>query len=428
MTLWQAPSRPLVSGLAGVHAGVGQVAGVSLVALADGEVATALVELGRLGARVRELELRVAAEADRRRLGEVTGAASTAVWWAVSTGQTRAGARRAMTMARALDSDRHAPVRHALARGEVLTDQAQVLVEAIEALPRTVEVAVVDRAQSRLLGLAADHDAGALRVLGRRILDVVAPEVAEAEEARQLAAEEAHAEATTRFTMADDGHGRCHGRFTVPTAVGQMLRKQLLALAAPRHRSATHPTGHPTAPDQAQPAPAEPVPTGLRLGHAFAEWVETYPAQHLPTSGGVSATVVVTMTLETLHGALGAATLDTGARLSAGQARRLACEAGLVPAVLGGESRVLDLGRTRRLHDKPQRLAMALRDGGCTAEGCDMPPGLCHAHHDIAWSHGGPTSLDNGRLLCHRHHRLAHDQRYTTTHTPAGTITFHRRE
>ncbi|MBA3780726.1 MAG: HNH endonuclease, partial [Nocardioides sp.] len=71
---------------------------------------------------------------------------------------------------------------------------------------------------------------------------------------------------------------------------------------------------------------------------------------------------------------------------------------------------------------------MALRDRGCTADGCDMPPGLCHAHHDVPWSHGGPTSLDNGRLLCHRHHRLAHDQRYTTTHTPTGKTTFHRRE
>ncbi len=320
-----------------------------------------------------------------------------------------------MVLAHALETDRHAPVRKALAAGDVLADQAQVLVDAIEALPDTADPVVVDRAQTRLLALAADHDAAALRVLGRRILDVVAPEVADAEEARQLEAEEAHADATTRFTMTDDGQGRCHGRFTLPSAVGQMLRKQLLALAAPKHRAN-------------RPAEPIPVPTALRLGHAFGEWVETYPAQHLPTSGGVSATVVVTMTLETLLGGLTAATLDTGGRLSAGEARRLACEAGIVPAVLDGESRVLDLGRTRRLHDRPQRLAMALRDGGCTADGCDMPPGLCHAHHDVPWSHGGPTTLDNGRLLCYRHHRLAHDQRYTTTHTPTGKITFHRRE
>ncbi len=324
-----------------------------------------------------------------------------------------------MVLAHALDTDRHAPGRAALAAGDVLADQAQVLVDAIEALPGTVDPVVVDRAQTRLLALAADHDAAALRVLGRRILDVVAPEVADAEEARQLEAEEAHADATTRFTMTDDGQGRCHGRFTLPSAVGQMLRKQLLALAAPKHRVA-HGFGSYDA--------THPVPTALRLGLALAEWVETYPDRHLPTSGGVSATVVVTMTLETLQGGLSAATLDTGGRVSAGEARRLACEAGIVPAVLDGESRVLDLGRTRRLHDKSQRLAMALRDGGCTADGCDMPPGLCHAHHDVPWSRGGPTTLDNGRLLCHRHHRLAHDQRYTTSHTQTGKVAFHRRE
>ncbi len=251
MTLWQTPTRPGLSGLAGVHAALDELAAVPLSTLGDVEVAAALGELGRLGARVRELELRVLAEADRRRLGDATGAASTAVWWAVTTRQTRAGARRAMVLAHALDTDRHAPVRHALAAGDVRADQAQVLVDAVDALPDTVDSAIVDRAQTRLLGLAVDHDAAGLRVLGRRILDVVAPEVADAEEARQLEVEEAHADATTRFTMTDDGQGRCHGRFTLPSAVGQMLRKQLLALAAPKHRAAAAPSAY----DATQPAP-----------------------------------------------------------------------------------------------------------------------------------------------------------------------------
>ncbi len=79
MTLWQTPTRPGLSGLAGVHAALDELAAVPLSTLGDVEVAAALGELGRLGARVRELELRVLAEADRRRLGDATGAASTAV-------------------------------------------------------------------------------------------------------------------------------------------------------------------------------------------------------------------------------------------------------------------------------------------------------------------------------------------------------------
>ncbi|MGG7380223.1 HNH endonuclease signature motif containing protein, partial [Escherichia coli] len=64
---------------------------------------------------------------------------------------------------------------------------------------------------------------------------------------------------------------------------------------------------------------------------------------------------------------------------------------------------------------KAQRIALALRDGGCTAEGCDRPAGWCHAHHDIPFSQGGPTNLEHGRLLCARHHTLIHHRDYQAT-------------
>lgn len=157
------------------------------------------------------------------------------------------------------------------------------------------------------------------------------------------------------------------------------------------------------------------------------EYVETRPADSLPDSGGVPATVVVTMTLETLMGGLKAASLDTGGRISAGEARRLACRAGIIPAVLGGASVVLDLGRKRRLHTEPQRIALALRDGGCTAHGCDKPPGLCHAHHDQPWSTGGATNVATGRLLCPRHHRIIHDPSFQHALDKHGKVRFTRR-
>ena len=70
---------------------------------------------------------------------------------------------------------------------------------------------------------------------------------------------------------------------------------------------------------------------------------------------------------------------------------------------------------------------MGVRDGGCTAEGCETPPGLCHAHHNTPWSHGGSTSVDDGRLLCPHHHRRIHDPHYETRHLPGGKVSFHRR-
>ena len=206
--------------------------------------------------------------------------------------------------------------------------------------------------------------------------------------------------------MVEDGHGRCHGRFTIPALHGQMLRKHLLAHT---------------------PKTAHEQQTKHRLGEAFCEYVETRPAASVGKAGGVCATVVVTITLESLMGGLAAASLDTGGRLSPGEARRLACRAGIIPAVLGGTSQVLDLGRKRRFHTEPQRIALAHRDRGCTADGCDAPPGLCHAHHDQPWSRGGPTDTHTGRLLCPRHHTLAHDPRYSTNPVAHGKLKFIRR-
>ncbi len=137
---------------------------------------------------------------------------------------------------------------------------------------------------------------------------------------------------------------------------------------------------------------------------------------------------MVTLTHDALVGGLGSARLDTGQTISAAQARRLACDAGLIPAVLGRDGTVLDLGRRTRLFTAKQRLALGLTHRGCTATGCDYPPGLCHAHHDQPWSRGGPTDLANGRLLCPKHHRLAHDPAYDITHHPGGRVAFTRRE
>ena len=216
--------------------------------------------------------------------------------------------------------------------------------------------------------------------------------------------------------MSEDGHGRVHGTFTLDAVHGAMLKKALLAYAAPRHQAAT------------AGVLGERRPGPERMGRAFAEYVARYPADQLPHAGGLNATVVVTMDLDTLTGGLKAASLDTGQKITAATARRLACEAGIIPAVLGTDSVALDLGRKTRFHTEPMRIAIALRDKTCTAQGCDWPPGLCHAHHDdLPWSHGAGTSAKDGRLLCPRHHARAHDPAFTTTKLPGGKVAFTRR-
>jgi hypothetical protein len=173
------------------------------------------------------------------------------------------------------------------------------------------------------------------------------------------------------------------------------------------------------------------LPTPVRHGIAFTQLLESVQAKDLPRTGGCGATIVVSMTLDQLLAKLDAAevcTLDTGGRVSATEARRLACSAGIIPMVLGGRGQVLDVGRKRRLHTDAMRVALGVRDRGCTAVDCEVPPGLCHAHHDNPWSQGGHTNVKTGRLICPHHHRRIHDPRYQTKHLPDGKISFHRRE
>ena len=99
---------------------------------------------------------------------------------------------------------------------------------------------------------------------------------------------------------------------------------------------------------------------------------------------------------------------DTGTTISAGQSRRLACNAALIPAVLDGDSAILDLGTSRRLFNRHQRLALAVRDRGCIWPGCDQPLAWTEAHHISPWRPGGPTDLTNGCLICPFHHHLIH--------------------
>lgn len=384
-----------------------------LSTLSDDEVARLLDTVTRLRARVDAVVCRVAVEADRRRLGDRDGHRSTTTWWAHRSRLTRGEAGRLLGLGKQLDVPLHEPVAIALAEGRLRTDQAGVIVQAVDDLPSGLEdPAVPAKVRDLLLGEAAHHDARALRILGKRALDVIDPVAGERHEQRLLEAEQARAAATARFTMVDDGHGRCHGRFSMPSYHGQLLRSHLVALADPRRR-------------RSEEAPRAITPESV--GQALMEYVERYPAGRLPTHGGATSSLTVTIDLDTLASGLGVGSLSSGGRISAGEARRLACHAALVPMVLGGASRPLDVGRSRRLFTPAQRRALDVRDGGCTAEGCGLPAQACHAHHDEPWSAGGPTDLAKGRLLCPRHHRLAHDRRYEMRERPDRMVTFHRR-
>jgi len=134
----------------------------------------------------------------------------------------------------------------------------------------------------------------------------------------------------------------------------------------------------------------------------------------LPRNGGNRPQVMVSIDYQTLLGQVA----ELGHRrseaaynglINARHIRRLACDADLIPVVLGSAGQVLDAGRAERLFTEEQRKILYARDRGCTAPGCTIPADGCEAHHVQWWSRGGPTSIDNGALACPFHHHLAHE-------------------
>src|SRR3954452_22604738 len=159
-----------------------------------------------------------------------------------------------------------------------------------------------------------------------------------------------------------------------------------------------------------------------RQHDALADLADSYLVHHhTPSFDGAPRTVIITMDLETLEGRLREQwlTLPSGAQISAETARRLACDAGIVPIVLGSSGEILDIGKLDHEFTVSQRRAAWYRDGGkCAFPDCRNRPG--QLHHIIWRSRLGPTSLDNAAWLCHFHHRLTHEGGWALERTPDG--------
>lgn len=388
--------------------------------LAGADPDQTLVELDRAVRRLEAVKLSVVAAADAARVAARTGLADTSSWLAR---RTHAGAARAASdvrLAAALNAPEapSRPTAEALNNGVLSPEHARVIVQATEKLPTGLAPEQVTAVERDLVTKAQTLAPDQLRRAARRALAAVEPDqrVVDAHEDGLLAAEETDAYNRARLSLHDNADGTVTGHFTVPTAQGHLLRKILHTMTAPRRAR----LGATTA--QAGPVEARTDWDRAR-GEAFCELID-----HLPTDrlhGKVAATVIITINDKTLRDALKAAHLDTGTDISAGEARRLACGAGLLPAVLGGASLPLDLGRTSRLFTEAQRTALATTHDTCTADGCQRPFSWCELHHRQPWSHGGSTNLADAIPLCGFHHRRIHDHTYQHHSGPNG-ITFHR--
>ncbi len=422
--------HPIVAAASDIRSVLKGVAGANPTFMSTAEKAAALRELVAAEAQLVELRLRVLADAGD--LAESTGAKDAAGWLAHQTRTRFADARADLALAGVLDRER--PVLAAgMREGAVTLAQAHVIRRALDALPAAVDADTVERAEAHLVGCAAEFGPKELGRIGRRVLDVVAPEVAEAAEAARLADLETAAAERTRMTMRRQGDGTTRISALVPDAVATRLATYLEAFANPRAQRSDAPKGK--AEQTADPFTRLPYPR--RTGEAFTRFLETTDPSRLPVHGGDATTVIVTIPLDSLRAKLATADLIgaglvpgddlTGDRITANQARRLACTAKILPAVLDGTGLPVDLGRAKRLFTPAQRKALLIRDRTCRAEGCDTPGTWCDAHHRDPWHTGGPTDLANAILLCPHHHHRVHDIAYTTERLASGDLRFHRR-
>lgn len=452
--------------------------------------AGAVGEADRVIARMQAVRLALLAEADRCEVASQTGLSGTSAWLAAATRTDGAAASRDVRLASALDNGLPA-TREALTAGDVSTEHARVIATTAAQLPDGLRRDQRAAIELSLVAAAKQVDPAALRKHARRALAAAEATQAEvdAHEDRLLRSEEDNAFRKTRLTWHHHDNGTTTGHFTLPTLAAGILIQTVQQLASPRRfaqqaarqAKAQQPVrlgngggGH----GESQGASAGPVASrsavrgsavhgaaasasavrgsavreaatsgsavreatweafraaegdwAHRYGKAFLELVEHLPTDKL--SGKVAATVVVTIDRDVLLHEVGVAHLDTGHDISASEARRLACNAGILPAVLDGGSVPLDLGRQNRFFSEPQRVALATTYDTCAAGGCDRPYSWSELHHEDPWGSGGVSDLHLAVPLCGDHHRRIHDPRYThriqTSALGKKSVTYSRR-
>jgi hypothetical protein len=299
----------------------------------------------------------------------------------------------------------------AVAAGAISDQHLQVIRQTVEQLPPAVDDAVRARVESELVDHATRFDPVQLGKLAHRIRAHLDPDGTLLDEQQAIARRE------LSFTPDLDGTVKIRGRLDAEAAA--IVQAALNPLAAPLPADARG------VKDQRTPARrrADALVQAARL---------LLDAGVLPSQGGQRPHLTVTITLDNLRtntdstsadgtnpadadadGGTGGGTadLDTGAgTITAGAARRIACDAHVIPVVLGSRSEPLDVGRAAYTVPQPMRRALIARDRGCVFPGCDRPSGWCEAHHIVNWADGGPTTLTNLALLCDAHHRLIHAQ------------------
>ncbi|WGY00811.1 DUF222 domain-containing protein [Nocardioides sp. QY071] len=325
-------------------------------------------------------------------------------------------------------------VQAALETGRVTLPQARAIAAKVHTLPRVHEFRTTVAARMLDLVDTHGHDASDLQTAFGDVVRDLDPDATVVNSEKEKAKAERGAHHARHLSFAEDGHGgvRVKGYGTAEDA--ERIKATLHPLAAPVTTEPGACGGVNRRPGQAMfdedgvatAAPCltpgcghdgrDPREAGARLWDALVDVCDRLAAtdDQLPRDHGAKPRVVVLIDQDSLEQKVIDAGLarngqtPTGARFSATAVRRMACDAEIIPGVLGAHGQVLDVGRAQRLVTAAIWTALLIRDRHCAFPGCTRMPLACDAHHVVHWADGGPTSLDNLVMLCRHHHVLIH--------------------
>lgn len=389
-----AETMPVVDFTAGM-AGLLDTVDTSVGLLTDRQQLDVAAELLCIQSRLTGVVHAVLGAVDRNEAAQAAHGVPMTSWLAAELCYTRAQA--SAMLHHAADLERFQQVGEALRGGHANAFQARAVTDVLRKLPDDLSTEAVEQAQATMVGFCAEFDSQLLKGLAQHLLEVVAPEIAEEAEAARLERERKAALRNRHLDFVEDGHGSTIIRGKLPTADAALVKAQIDALAHQMHRTAL---------EACDPLQGE-ISWPMRRADALVELARRVAVQQAaPTHGGDRPHVTITIGYEDLLKDCWNAELGNGHKLTAGELRQFACDADILPVVLGGPSGVLDVGRKHRLVTPQIRQALHARDHGCIFPGCNRPAADCDAHHIVPWQQGGATSLTNLCLLCKHHHNL----------------------
>jgi hypothetical protein len=357
--------------------------------LPDAELAGLVIGLERIGRRVAAAQVAVLGHADAARLGTEAGASSTAAWLRGVADVPIGDAKARLALHTALR--RRPQAGAAFSAGEIGTAAVTAVCAAMDALPAGVPAGLETDIET-LLEVARDDGITAVIRRAAEISHRFAPDQLEATEQQQVTRRR------LQLRSRHDGIWALHGLLD-PEASALALAV-LSPLAAPQPTTGGNP---------------DPRTAAHRYGDAFVQLCQLASTAR-PDVRGERPHILITINYDTLLGQLSAlglpaGRLDTGQPISGAAARRIGCDAHIIPIVLGSHSEPLDISRPPP--PPAIRRATIARDGGCIGPHCDRPPAWCDLHHIRHWADGGTHHPDQPRPTLRHHHRAIHHHGWT---------------